>query len=299
MGYIHYGANQFDRAILEKNARRNLGRIDWKPCGLWASPTNAQLSWKSWCEGEDWEGSDFSKHFCFELTPEAKVLHVRRMIDVVPYMAKSPYESYLPTPSAFSYLDYGRLCRDYDAIELHISDNYGELHERMFYTWDVDSICVWNPDVIAVTERRTMSEKLEKCREFFNSLAMLLYDAYDVMGSCNVDQTLYLVPSGTQNQVTYSSKPARSFRISDHWNWYANIKKCAKERYIQCWSVDVPYPRRREEPGKASEPRRAIQVAMIGPDGKYHCVYGEFFDRKTKTWGWLEANPVDVAWAVR
>ncbi len=290
MGYIHYGANQFDRVILEKRARENVGRIDWKPRGLWASPVDAGLGWKEWCESECFDRSDFSKAFRFDIAQNAKILHVRSLADVARYVIKGRHD----------YLDCDKLCQDYDGIELHISDNYVELHDsHVFYTWDVDSICVWNPDVIVTTERRTMSEKLEKCKEFFNSLAMLLYDTYDVMGSCNVDQTSYLVPSGTQGQVTYSSKPARSFRISDHWNWYANIKKCANERYIQCWSVDVPYPRRREEPGKASEPRRAIQVAMIGPDGKYHCVYGEFFDRKTKTWGWLEANPVDVAWAVR
>jgi len=147
-------------------------------------------------------------------------------------------------------------------------------------------------------EKRAEKE-FEKCKEFFNALAMLLWDTHDVMGSCNIDQTLYLVPSGTQDQVTYQRKPARSFRVSDHWNWYANVKKCPNERYIQCWSVDLPYPRRREEPGKASKPRMASQVSVIGKDGKYHVVYGEFFDHKTKTWGWLEANPVDVARAVR
>jgi len=140
-----------------------------------------------------------------------------------------------------------------------------------------------------------MEMRMEKCREFFNALAVILQDSYDVMGSCNVDQTLYLVPSGTQDQVTYASKPDKSFRVSDHWNWYANTKKCQNERYIQCWSLDVPYPRQRIAPGKASKPRTAIQVSVIGKDGKYHAVYGEFFDRRTKTWGWLEASPEEVA----
>jgi hypothetical protein len=147
--YIHYGSNQFDRRILEDKRSENANRVDWKPCGLWASPIDAGFGWKEWCEAGCFDGSDFSKAFRFDVAPNAKILHVRSLNDVAQYISKSPNEVLFH--SGYYYLDCEKLCRDYDGIELHISDNYDELHmSRIFNTWDVDSICVWNPDAIVV-----------------------------------------------------------------------------------------------------------------------------------------------------
>jgi hypothetical protein len=33
---------------------------------------------------------------------------------------------------------------------------------------------------------------------------------------------------------------------------------------------------------------------MIGHDGKYHHMFGEKFDRKTKSWSWVETDLSDV-----
>ena len=38
----------------------------------------------------------------------------------------------------------------YDGMVLIHGKHYWELHETAFYTWDVDSICVWNPDAIEI-----------------------------------------------------------------------------------------------------------------------------------------------------
>lgn len=147
--YIHYGSDRFDRQILEDKRSENANRVTWKPCGLWASPVDAGLGWREWCEDECFDRSDFSKAFRFDVTPNAKILHVRSLKDVEQYITKSPYEALFA--AGFDYLDCGKLCRDYDGIELHISDNYAALHmSNVFYTWDVDSICVWNPDAIVV-----------------------------------------------------------------------------------------------------------------------------------------------------
>lgn len=128
----------------------------------------------------------------------------------------------------------------------------------------------------------------------FTILKLCFYDTYEEVGSCNADSTLYLVPDGTANQISYTSKPEKSFRVSDHWNWFANLKKCPYEKYIQCLSVDLPFAKKRPANGMASKPINAVQVSVIGKDGKYHAVYGEVFNRKTKTWGWIESNPLDV-----
>lgn len=137
-------------------------------------------------------------------------------------------------------------------------------------------------------------EKMKKCEMFFYALAEELED-YEVVGSCNRDASAYLVPLGTANEITYSSKPAHSFRISDHWNWYANLKKCENPRYIQCWSVDLPYPKPRDDSGRATKPVMGIQVAMADAGGKYHVIFGEKFDKRHKKWTWIDANPKEIA----
>lgn len=140
----------------------------------------------------------------------------------------------------------------------------------------------------------TRNEKIQKCQKFFAELAELLKDSYEQMSSCNDDISSYLVPFGTKVEVTYHSKPERSFRISDHWNWYANTKKCSDPFYVQCYSVDMPWARQRQNIGKPSLPRNGVQVAVI-INGKYHCVYGEKFDRRTKKWYWIDSSPAEIA----
>ena len=138
--------------------------------------------------------------------------------------------------------------------------------------------------------------QMQACIEFFNQLSEILVKsgAYEVIKSCNQDLSAYLIPKGTISDLSYSNKPAKSFRVSDHWNWYSNLKKNPDPHYIQCYSVDLPRAKKRNEPGKASTPIQAAQVGYFDEDNKYHAVFGEIFDRKTKTWDWLEADPEDV-----
>ena len=137
-------------------------------------------------------------------------------------------------------------------------------------------------------------EKYNACNKFFENLSIILKTSYEIIGSSNKDLSRYLVPFGTENQITYYSKPAWSFRISDHWNWWANLKKCSDEKYVQCRSLDMPWVKNRVAPGMASEPRIGIQVAICDSDGIYHHVFGEKFDRKSRKWSWVEKSPDEI-----
>ena len=137
-------------------------------------------------------------------------------------------------------------------------------------------------------------EKISKCTAFFEELALKLAGSYEVVGSCNNDISSYLIPEGTISDLSYYGKPAASFRFSDHWNWFSSIRKCSDPTYVQCRSVDMPWCRKREEEGKPTKPIYGIQVAFYGSDGLYHHVFGEKFDRKTKTWDWVEQSVDDV-----
>lgn len=134
----------------------------------------------------------------------------------------------------------------------------------------------------------------ELCMLFFNELAALLNDSYTVVGSCNQDRSAYLVPKGSENDISYHGKPAFSFRISDHWNWKSNLKKNKNERYIQCFTRDLPRSKPRNGEGKSSNPIWANSVCYFDDDNEYHVLYGEKFDRKTKKWTWVEGNARDL-----
>ena len=137
--------------------------------------------------------------------------------------------------------------------------------------------------------------KYELCEIYFNKLINALKDYnYDSVPSINSDCSEYLIPNGTINELTYKSKPAFSFRYSDHWNWFANIKKCENEKYVQCFSTDLPYTKLRRGPGLPSKPIFAISVMITDATGRYHCIYGETYDRKKREWGWKETPIEDV-----
>ena len=113
----------------------------------------------------------------------------------------------------------------------------------------------------------------------------MLKDTHIIVKSCNKDESLYFVPIGTEDEITYSSKPENSYRYSDHWNWYANAKKCSNEKYIQCFTRDMPWCRRRQAPEKGTNPIFGICICYF-KDNEYHSIYGEKFNRKSKEWTW-------------
>jgi len=138
----------------------------------------------------------------------------------------------------------------------------------------------------------TKAEKINACIQFFEDLSNRLQNKYSVMGSCNNDISSYLCPIGTEWEVSYNGKPEMSFRVSDHWNWFANVKRCSRVGYVQCYSPDLPFAKKRMEKGKASTPIYAISV-MIFINNKYVPVYGETFDRNNRAWSWVD-NSVDT-----
>lgn len=75
----------------------------------------------------------------FIVKDEAKVLHIRSLEDAKPYMQTTEVWKNV----RYDELIVDKIYKTFDAMELHISDNYHELHNNnVFYTWDVDSICI-------------------------------------------------------------------------------------------------------------------------------------------------------------
>lgn len=134
---------------------------------------------------------------------------------------------------------------------------------------------------------------LKACEKFLREVQRILNGRYEIVGSCNKDISKYLIPIGTEKQITYYGKPELSFRISDHWNWYSNLRKCSNRSYVQCESADMPAAREREDE-RATNPRRGLQVAIQGTDGKYHHVFGYKWNPETKEFCWVQNDPMDI-----
>lgn len=144
--YIHYGNDHFDinkmkNLIIDQEKNQRLQFVN-KCAGFWASPTDSDWAWKEWCESEDYHTERLETHFTFTLKPETRVLYVESSADIEAYTKECDLLSFR------RYIDFDKIKKEYDALEICHDKNYCDLHDSYFYTWDVDSILIWNPDII-------------------------------------------------------------------------------------------------------------------------------------------------------
>lgn len=148
--YIHYNSDVFDKERLKRALTYNkkYRKFD-KPFGLWASPVDSQLGWKEWCECERFRLESLEKSFTFTLSPEAKILTINNLKDAASYVIEDCKEL-RDGRLDFYYdrLDLANIYENYDAMEVNISNDY-RFRNSVFHGWDVDSICIWNPDIIS------------------------------------------------------------------------------------------------------------------------------------------------------
>lgn len=147
MEYIHYGAKAFDPSKVKEI--KNRWRFVKPEGGLWGSPVNAEYGWKDWCKDEGFRECDPSNAFTFRLKPGAKVLTIDsvEIFDTLPRQERNwDYGVWDEV------LDFEKLARDYDAVEVLISADRG-LYWKL-YGWDCDSILVFRPDAVVETTIR-------------------------------------------------------------------------------------------------------------------------------------------------
>ena len=145
--YIHYGADHFDKNLFNMPKGGYYG-IKNPTGGLWGSPVDSNWTWKDWCEGERYHLERLKKSFRFTLANGSKVFHIRTANDI----EKLPIAKYPEGSFCIGwYYDWDKIISKYDAVELHLSNDYALFHD-LFYSWDVDSIVVLNPDVIREME---------------------------------------------------------------------------------------------------------------------------------------------------
>lgn len=138
--YIHYGHKHFDITMFAKV--RNIKMFTKPEGGFWGSDVNAELGWENWCENNDFRKCEQRNSFLFTLQEEAKILYINTVDDL----------NVLPKCKGVSdfnqwfFLDFEEISKEYDAIEVVISNDYGLYYK--LYGWDCDSILVLNSEVI-------------------------------------------------------------------------------------------------------------------------------------------------------
>ena len=139
--YIHYGNNIFIPSHVCQPQRWD------KPSGLWASPINAGWGWKDFIQTE-WNSRipTLTTSFRFHLKKGTKILKVKTMQDILPYL-KEAEDCY--SPWNFQ-LDHTKLRKEYDGMELFYSGKYNFHDTKLFWSWDCDSLVLWNTGKIEI-----------------------------------------------------------------------------------------------------------------------------------------------------
>lgn len=125
--------------------------------GLWASRVDAEYGWKEWTEDNEYRTDYYNKdnYFKFKLRDDAKILVINdvKQLDKLPKV-KSKFN--LPIENTNIYLDFEKLAKEYDAIEVLISEekvNPLDFNNSLYwklYGWDCDSILIMNKDIVEV-----------------------------------------------------------------------------------------------------------------------------------------------------
>lgn len=155
--YIHYGADFLDkeRPMKEFDFSRKV-----KPKGIWASPKYSNWGWKNFCESEYFEIDKLKASFEFKIKRKSRVLEIRTFDDIKPYLKEieNKYLWGIDWYDDYKYeLDLEKIYNEFDAMEIHMHNNYRYFHNHshIFTMWDVDSIVIWNCDIIEPIKKKT------------------------------------------------------------------------------------------------------------------------------------------------
>lgn len=120
--------------------------------GFWGSRLDTTNGWKNWCEDTEFE-TNLNEFFIFTLSDKAKVLIINDCNQLNDLPKRDGFTSRI-----WSNIDFEKLSKKYDAIEVLISQD-SQLYFQL-YGWDCDSILVMNPDIV-IEEGKKIEKELE------------------------------------------------------------------------------------------------------------------------------------------
>jgi hypothetical protein len=135
MTFTHAGANTFSIAKFE-NVHNSDRLKKYRTFGLCLKPFGGL--WGTLPGQPEWSLlGECSERFEFRLAPQARILHVYEVNDLVKALRRKPSWNHLP--------HWEWMPTKYDAVIVH------RLDKLLYYAaWDIPSIVVLNPEVIVV-----------------------------------------------------------------------------------------------------------------------------------------------------
>lgn len=133
--------------------------INFKPTHcLWSSPLDSNLNWKDWCIEEEFWLDSLNEYFDFTLKDSANIYKINSIEDLRNLIGRFPgqridpsftfiYKPFNSTEQELTHFpDFRLMSHQYDGLEVNISKDYSLYY--WMYGYDVDSLVVWNPDVV-------------------------------------------------------------------------------------------------------------------------------------------------------
>lgn len=149
--YIHYGHKEFDKSKFNEIENRELFV---KPSGgLWASRIDSENGWKNWIEVQEFYLDKYrdDNYFKFKLKDDSRILKITNndQLEKLPHIDLKKYNIDFEF-TVWQMLDFEKLSKKYDAIEVLISED-SQLYWEL-YGWDCDSLLVFNKDCIEIVD---------------------------------------------------------------------------------------------------------------------------------------------------
>ena len=131
--------------------------------GVWACPVNSRRGWERFCRSEEFNLDKLDKFFKFKLKPEGKIYQIDNFKDLQRVSTKF---SQITSNMKCLSIDFDELMmrQGYDGV--YVTENALGIYDRWdtntnvclkgLELWDVESICVFNPDVIEPIEDEPM-----------------------------------------------------------------------------------------------------------------------------------------------
>lgn len=228
--FVSYGTNEFSKEKFKAPFMRN--DINKPQHGFWGSPIDSLNGWGEWCDRENFHTDSLDKHVLFKIKKGSNIYIIDNeedldrvskeeglndIIDGLMGRFKCSYEEARSAALKLSnigmyvkrIIDFDYLYNNYDGI--FVTDNaVRKLRDVSngdgLNYWDVESICIFNPDIIEVIEEnafdRATVSSYEKDREnndfdayYFgddikrreNNKVKQINKSYELYGNRNID----------------------------------------------------------------------------------------------------------------
>lgn len=170
--FVSYGTNEFSKEKFKAPFMRN--DINKPQHGFWGSPIDSLNGWGEWCDSENFHTDRLDKHVLFKIKKGANIYiidtqkdldyiskdeDIEDMIQSIQRRFNCSYEEAKNAALIYHHknlkkiIDFNFLYKYYDGIFVteravnklrQVNDGDG------LYWWDVESICVFNPNVIEI-----------------------------------------------------------------------------------------------------------------------------------------------------